>query len=80
MTERQRIFDQPTQPATPNTFRLDFLIGGVQKAGTTSLFGYLSEHPQLMAPSQKETHFFDNEGFDWPTPDLRAHPISLDSR
>lgn len=52
--------------ATAPPFRLDFIVGGVQKAGTTSLFGYLSAHPQLLAPSQKETHFFDNEKLDWP--------------
>lgn len=31
--------------------RLGLIVGGVQKAGTTSLLGYLSEHPQMATPS-----------------------------
>ncbi len=38
----------------------DFLIVGAQKAGTTSLHGYLENHPSLYAPKgRKELHFFD---------------------
>lgn len=37
----------------------DFLIIGVQKAGTTSLFNYLAEHPQIDVPLRKEVHYFD---------------------
>lgn len=45
-------------------------IGGVQKAGTTSLHSYFAEHPSLLAPDRKETHFFDDEtGIDWSRPD-----------
>jgi hypothetical protein len=36
-----------------------FVIAGAQKAGTTSLFGYLSEHPQCAASLTKEVHYFD---------------------
>jgi hypothetical protein len=36
-----------------------FIIAGAQKAGTTSLFGYLAEHPQCAASLTKEVHFFD---------------------
>jgi hypothetical protein len=36
----------------------DFIIIGTQKGGTTSLFHYLSQHPQLNLPSTKEIHFF----------------------
>lgn len=35
------------------------LIIGSQKAGTTSLYRYLLEHPQMLAPSRKEIGFFD---------------------
>jgi hypothetical protein len=45
-------------------------IGGVQKAGTTALHSYFAEHPRLLAPKKKETHFFDKEGdVDWSNPD-----------
>lgn len=36
----------------------DFIILGAQKAGTTSLHAYLSQHPQLVPSSRKEVHFF----------------------
>ncbi|WP_136617633.1 MULTISPECIES: hypothetical protein [Mesorhizobium] len=49
--------------------RLGLIVGGVQKAGTTSLFGYLSETPQMATPSVKETHFFDDEARNWFRPD-----------
>ena len=39
----------------------DFLIIGAQKAGTTSLYRYLREHPDvLVEPGVGEVHFFDN--------------------
>lgn len=38
----------------------DFLIIGAQKAGTTSLFRYLESHPSVVAPRNKELHFFDS--------------------
>lgn len=37
----------------------DFIIIGAQKAGTSSLFAYLSQHPQLLPSYAKEVHFFD---------------------
>jgi Sulfotransferase domain len=37
----------------------DFLIVGVQKGGTTSLYNYLIQHPQVAPAAQKEIHYFD---------------------
>lgn len=37
---------------------LDFIIVGAQKAGTTALYKYLSTHPQLHLPPEKEAPFF----------------------
>ncbi|MBT3321974.1 MAG: sulfotransferase [Anaerolineae bacterium] len=37
----------------------DFLIVGVMKGGTTSLFRYLSKHPQVLPPFRKEIKYFD---------------------
>jgi len=37
----------------------DFIIIGAQKCGTSSLFKYLSQHPQLLPSLRKEVHFFD---------------------
>jgi hypothetical protein len=37
----------------------DFIIIGAQKAGTTSLYKYLIQHPQIMPSMIKEVHYFD---------------------
>jgi hypothetical protein len=45
-----------------------FLIIGAQRSGTSSLFHYLSQHPDLSLPKVKELHFFDmmyDMGFEW---------------
>jgi len=37
-----------------------FMLGvGAQKAGTSWLYNYLSDHPQVGLPNAKELHFFD---------------------
>ena len=38
--------------------KLDFAIIGVQKAGTTSFFNYVGQHPQVYMPRFKEMQFF----------------------
>ena len=52
--------------------RISFLVGGVQKAGTTALAAYLGRHPQLRLPSGKEAHVFDAPDFDdaWGTAEI----------
>ncbi len=53
----------------------DFLIGGAQKSGTTTLHRLLERHPQIFLPPRpQELDFFDREesyarGLDW----YRAH-------
>ena len=37
----------------------DFIVIGAQKSGTSSLFYYLSQHPQLVHPFRAEIHYFD---------------------
>ena len=48
----------------------DFIIIGAMKAGTTTLYHYLSEHPEIGMSGEKETDFFVQEknyrlGLDW---------------
>ena len=46
----------------------DFLIIGVQRGGTSSLYRYLMEHSQIAAPVDKELQFFTfnfHRGWDW---------------
>jgi hypothetical protein len=38
--------------------RPSFLVIGSQKGGTTALYTYLSHHPDIVAPEEKEIHFF----------------------
>ena len=39
----------------------NFIIGGTEKAGTTSVFTYLGEHPQVCGSANKETDYFRQE-------------------
>lgn len=41
--------------------RLDFIIAGAQKSGTTALHHFLSRHPDISMGDQQEMHFFDND-------------------
>jgi hypothetical protein len=50
----------------------DFVIIGTMRGGTTSLYRYLSHHPDVGKPLRKEVHFFDfnyDRGVEW----YRAH-------
>lgn len=64
--------------------RVDFIIAGVQKGGTTALFDYLSDEPGFALPHVKEVHFFDDETQDWDRPDYAAYhahwPAPVDGR
>src|SRR5712692_2038474 len=44
--------------------RPGFLIIGAQKAGTTALYYYLADHPDLIPAREKEIGFFSPEGFE----------------
>ena len=41
----------------------DFIVIGIAKGGTTSLYDYLNDHPLIEMPKTKEIHFFD-ENYD----------------
>ena len=40
---------------------MDFFIIGYPKAGTTSLYDYLKNHPRIFLPDLKEPHFFTED-------------------
>jgi hypothetical protein len=48
-----------TKPRTID--RLDFILAGAQKSGTTALHYFLSRHPDITMGDKQEMHFFDNE-------------------
>jgi len=46
----------------------EFIIVGAQKAGTTSLYNCLKQHPDILPASTKEIHYFSQhftKGLDW---------------
>jgi hypothetical protein len=53
MTHKFDLISKPNQLKLPN-----FLIIGVQKAGTTWLHSKLKEHPDIFLPQRKELEFF----------------------
>jgi len=54
----ERVCD-PVLPRGASTYECapSFVILGAQKAATTSLFGYLRQHPQVALPRDKELNF-----------------------
>ena len=58
--------------------RVGFIIIGVQKAGTTALFDYLTDGPGLALSRSKEVHFFDDESVDWAQPDYERYHAQFD--
>lgn len=61
--------------AAPATPRVRFVIGGVQKGGTTAMAHCLAQHPDVVLPFNKEAHVFDAPDFE---DDATAHEV--DSR
>lgn len=58
----------PVKSAPVPSPHVNFLIAGVQKAGTSSLYQLLKRHPAVGLSSMKEVHFFDDESLDWSKP------------
>jgi len=43
--------------------KINLIIGGTEKGGTTSLYNLLKEHPKVLMPRAKELHFFSDENY-----------------
>ena len=54
----------------------NFLIIGAQKAGTTSLYYYLEQHPQVYMSPRKEPHFFEGTEMDFRGPGRKIRPVT----
>ena len=50
---------------------VDFVVGGVQKAGTTALHDFLAQHPQVALLRDQALHFFDKPQHFAGEPDYR---------
>jgi hypothetical protein len=53
--------------------KVDFLVVGAQKAGTTALHSHLSQIYEVDLADVKEVHFFDDEEIDWSCPEYRSY-------
>lgn len=63
-----------------NRMRPSFIIVGAQKAGTTSLYKYLTQHPEIKSTLLKEVHYFDLN-FDKPLSWYQSFfPLNRDSQ
>ena len=52
----------------------NFLVIGAAKAGTTTVYQYLKQHPQVYMSPRKEPHFFSRNGIkDYPIPTLEDY-------
>ena len=67
----------PTPPSTVMSLHDEprFIVLGVQKCGTTALYGYICQHPHVLTARRKETHFFD---WNWST--VCAHTLRPEQR
>lgn len=58
--------------------KVNFVIGGTQKGGTSALASFLRQHPQICMPAErKELHFFDREEEFRKKPGYRAYHSSF---
>ena len=46
-----------------NNFKVNFIICGTQKGGTTALDHYMRMHSEVCMAKKKEVHFFDNDKY-----------------
>ena len=57
----------------------DFIVAGASKCGTSSIYYYLSRHPQILLPHKKEIEFYwknYHRGIDW----YRSHFPAISDR
>jgi hypothetical protein len=76
-------------PSAQTTIPHHFLIIGAMKCGTSSVFSYLKEHPEICASTNKEPEFFserqlhrvDLKSYDelWPHYDATQHKYAMEA-
>ena len=58
--------------------RIDFVVVGAQKSGTTALHAFLNAHPHISMPDAKEMHFFNRTAWaDFHLPLWRRRKLAL---
>ncbi|MDT0555569.1 sulfotransferase family protein [Patiriisocius hiemis] len=62
-----------------STFKIDFFVIGAARSGTTSLYTYFKQHPEIFLPLTKETNYFskvsskEKRHSKKPKPDVEYH-------
>lgn len=70
---RQVVYSIPPHYLPARLYALpNFIIVGAQKGGTTSLYKYLVQHPDVRSATKKEVHYFDTN-YDKPLGWYRRH-------
>src|ERR687883_42510 len=54
----------------------NFFVVGAQKAGTTSLYYYLKQHPEVYMSPVKEPHFFEGMQSEFYRPGRKVMPVT----
>ena len=70
----------PASDGQQSPTRFGFVIAGIQKAGTTSLYWTICAHDQVAPAKKKELHFFDDEKIDWSNPPYERYHRKIKSR
>ena len=73
---KKRIIWKYRERTSPARVLPEVIVIGAQKAGTTSLFYYLSQNPGLVPSVKKEVHYFDG-GLDPEHDDFSYMPKEL---
>lgn len=66
-------------------FKVDFFVVGAARSGTTSLYNYLKQHPDLFLPNIKELNYFSKvesnqpQDYDKPKKDVLYHTKIISS-
>ncbi len=70
---------QSTGEAPHGTVPIGLVLGGVQKAATSTLYRVLVSHQHITRAPQKEWHFFDDDSLDWERPDFSGYQVAVRS-
>ena len=53
--------------------KVSVMIAGTQRGGTTALFQFIKQHPEICTPVRKEVHYFDTRFFFKGKPNYRRY-------
>jgi hypothetical protein len=75
---RSRLLAFPSREDGPEDRRVDFVVAGAQKSGTTALDRYLRGHPAVSMARVKEVRFFDDDTLFEGRPDYALYHSRFD--